>query len=61
MISAKSIRQEVFSKPLMFDGREVTFSLNLLFSICCFQMQYIIERGPKESRTVREYIVFELA
>ena len=62
MISAKSIRQEVFAELLtMFDGVEVTSFVNVRFSICCFQIQYVTEHRPQKPHTVNVYILLELA
>ena len=62
MISAKSIRQEVFAEVLtMFDVVQVTSLVNVRLSICCFQMQYVTEHRRQKPRTVNVYILLELA
>ena len=61
MISAKSIRQEVFAELLtMFDGVEVTSFVNLRLSICSFLMQSVTEHRPQKPRAVHVYILSEL-
>ena len=62
MISAKSIRQEVFAEVLtMFDVVQVTSLVNVRLSISCFQMQYVTEHRRQKPRAVNVYILLELA
>ena len=58
MITAKSIRQELFAQLLtMFEGVEMISFVNVRLSLCCFQMQYVTEH-PASEVSQRECVYF---